>query len=62
MDELLEIAKENNKLLKEILEIMKEISSPEHIKQEDEKALAINILADIIVEILSDNMKKNEAN
>lgn len=57
MDELLEIAKENNKLLKDILAIMQEISSEEHIQREDMKALAINLLADILVEYKSDELK-----
>lgn len=57
MDELLEIVKENNRLLKEILEIMQEISSPEHIQREDMKALAINLVADLLVEYKSDQLK-----
>lgn len=62
MEELLKIAKENNQLLKEILSILKEITSPEHIRQADDKALAINILADIIVAILSKLLDEDEAN
>ena len=49
MDELLEIVKKNNRLLKEILAIMQEISSEEHIQREDMKALAINLVADLLV-------------
>ena len=57
MDELLEIAGENNRLLKEILAIMQEISSEEHIQREDMKALAINLVADLLVEYKSDQLR-----
>ena len=57
MDELLEIARENNRLLKEILAIMQEISSEEHIQREDTKALAINLVADLLVEYKSDQLR-----
>ena len=57
MDELLEIARENNRLLKEILAIMQEISSEEHIQREDMKALAINLVADLLVEYKSDQLR-----
>lgn len=57
MDELLEIARENNRLLKEILAIMQEISGEEHIQREDMKALAINLVADLLVEYKSDQLR-----
>ena len=57
MDELLEITKENNRLLKKILAIMQEISSEEHIQREDMKALAINLVADLLVEYNSNQLK-----
>lgn len=57
MDELLEIARENNRLLKEILAIMQEISSEEHIQREDMKSLAINLVADLLVEYKSDQLR-----
>lgn len=57
MDELLEIARENNRLLKEILAIMQEINSEEHIQREDMKALAINLVADLLVEYKSDQLR-----
>lgn len=55
---ILEKLEENNKLLKEILGILKEITSKEHIEKEDLKALAINLLADIMVEYKSDELKR----
>lgn len=58
MNELLELVRENNKMLKEILDIMREISSEEHIQKEDMKAFAINLLADIIVEYKSEELNK----
>lgn len=57
IDELLEIVKENNRLLKEILAIMQEISSEEHIQREDMKALAINLVADLLVEYKGDQLR-----
>lgn len=57
MDELLEIAKDNNRLLKEILKIMQEISSEEHIQREDMKALAINLIADLLVEYKGNQLR-----
>lgn len=57
MDELLEITKENNRLLKKILEIMQEISSEKHIQREDMKALAINLVADLLVEYKGNQLK-----
>ena len=57
MEELLEIARENNRLLHEIAAIMREISSPEHIQREDSKALAINLVADLLVEYRGDQLR-----
>ena len=58
MNELLELVRENNKMLKEILDIMREISSKEHIQKEDMKSFAINLLADIMVEYKSEELNK----
>ena len=58
MDELIQLVKENNEMLKEILTVMREISSEEHIQKEDMKALAINLLADIMVEYKSDELNR----
>lgn len=58
MEEAIRLLRENNEMLKEILGIMKEISSPEHIQKEDEKALAINLLADVIVEVFGDKLRE----
>lgn len=45
-------------MLKEILSILRWITSREHIEKEDLKALAINLLADIMVEYKSDELRK----
>lgn len=58
MDELLQLARESNEMLKEILDIMREISSEEHIQKEDMKSFAINLLADIMVEYKSEQIEK----
>lgn len=44
IDELLELVRENNSMLTKILSIMQEISSEEHIKNEDMKALLLIFL------------------
>lgn len=58
MDELLQLVRENNEMLKEILSIMRELSSEEHIQNEDMKAFAINLLADIMVEYKAEQIKQ----
>lgn len=58
MDELLQLVRENNEMLKEILGIMREISSEEHIQKEDMKAFAINLLADIMVEYKAEQVEQ----
>ena len=54
---ILEKLEENNKILKEIRDILREITSKEHIEKEDIKALAINLLADLMVEYKSDELR-----
>ena len=58
MDELLQLVRENNEILKEILSIMREISSEEYIQKEDMKAFAINLLADIMVEYKAEQVEQ----
>lgn len=58
MDKLLQLVRENNEMLKEILSIMREISSEEHIQKEDMKAFAINLLADIMVEYKAEQVEQ----
>lgn len=45
-------------MLKEILSILRWITSREHIEKEDLKAFAINLLADIMVEYKSDELSR----
>lgn len=45
-------------MLKEILNIMQELSSEEHIQKEDMRAFAINLLADIMVEYKSEQIEQ----
>lgn len=56
--EALELLKENNQILKEIHDILRRLTSKEHIEKEDLKAFAINLLADIMVEYKSDELHK----
>lgn len=58
MDELLQLTRKNNEMLKEILNIMQELSSEEHIQKEDMRAFAINLLADIMVEYKSEQIEQ----
>lgn len=55
---ILEKLEENNKILKEIRDILREITSKEHVEKEDLKAFAINLLADIMVEYKSDELSR----
>lgn len=52
------ILEENNRLLKEILEILKKITGKEYREQEDLKAFAINLLADIMVEYKAEQFEE----
>ena len=45
-------------MLKEIRDTLRWITSKEHIEKEDLKAFAINLLADIMVELKSDELNK----
>lgn len=56
--EALELLRENNQILKEIRDILRRLTSKEHIEKEDLKAFAINLLADIMVEYKSDELHK----
>ena len=56
--EELNLLKENNSILKEIRDILRRLTSKEHIEKEDLKAFAINLLADIMVEYKSDEFHK----
>lgn len=56
--EALELLRENNRMLKEILGILRRLTSKEHIESEDLKAFAINLLADIMVEYKSDELHR----
>lgn len=55
MDEMLELLKENNAMLKEILALLRKFDSEEYQSQEDMKQFAINVSADIFVELLENN-------
>lgn len=56
--EKLQLLRENNEMLKEILSILRRLTSKEHIEKEDLKAFAINLLADIMVEYKSNELSK----
>lgn len=56
--EELKLLRENNDILKEIRDILRRLTSKEHIEKEDLKAFAINLLADIMVEYKSDILHK----
>ncbi len=56
--EELRLLRENNEMLKEILSILRRLTSKEHIEKEDLKAFAINLLADIMVEYKSNELSK----
>lgn len=55
---MVEEIREIKEMLKEILNILRRLTSKEHIEKEDLKAFAINLLADIMVEYKSDEISK----
>lgn len=56
--DILSLLKDNNLMLKEILGILRHITSKENIEKEDLKSFAINLLADIMVEYKSDELSR----
>lgn len=55
-NEIIELLRENNKLLKEIKSLLlMQMCDTDYIAQQDNKALNINIIANIISEMLEDN-------
>ncbi len=54
-EKALALLKENNVMLKEILALLKMLSSEEYKSQEDMRQFCINVSADIFVELLENN-------
>lgn len=48
--EILSLLRENNKMLREILEYVRTMSNPKHIEDENAKEFAYNLIADLLVE------------
>lgn len=55
MNDLLALLIENNRLLKEIRDLLLFQNSQTYIEQQDMKAFSINVAADIFVEALENN-------
>lgn len=50
MDELLRLTRENNEMLKRIVEYIDKVESPQYKENEDMKNMLINLVADSIIE------------
>lgn len=58
-EEILSLLRENNKMLREILEYVRAVSSKSHIESENAKEFAYNVIADILVESMSQDTKSD---
>lgn len=56
-DQILAILKDNNEMLKEILSIMRRITSREHIQKGNNEALTINLLANMLLESFNNKIR-----
>ncbi len=50
MDELLELARENNTMLQKICAYVEKVDSAQHRDNEDMRNMAINLIADLLVD------------
>lgn len=57
MEEILQLLRENNLMLKEILSILREHTSPEFINKENEEDFYRNVLANIAAKKLENYIK-----
>lgn len=55
--EILVLLRENNKMLKEIVSYVRAVSNKEHIDNENAREFAYNVIADILVESMSQESK-----
>lgn len=56
-DEILAILKDNNEMLKEILSIMRRITSKKHIQKGNNEAFTINLLANMLLESFNNKIR-----
>lgn len=56
-NEILQLLRENNKILKEILAILKKNTDPEFIKKENDNDFFMNVIANIVAKKLEDKYK-----
>lgn len=58
-DEILQLLRENNAMLKEILAYVQKMQDPEYINSEWSREIAFNVIGNIIAENLSDSAEEN---
>lgn len=56
-EQALAILKENNEMLKEILSIMRRITSKKHIQKGNNEAFTINLLANMLLESINNKIR-----
>lgn len=59
MEELLELTRQNNAMLKRICDYLDRIESPQYRDSEDMRNMAINLTADSIIELLGNRRSDN---
>lgn len=57
MDEILRLLRENNAMLKEITSYIRKIQGQAYMQNEDMRAFAINVCADVFVEAMEEPEK-----
>lgn len=58
-DEILQLLRENNAMLKEILAYVQKMQDPEYVNSEWSREIAFNVIGDVIAENLSDSAEEN---
>lgn len=59
MDEIKELLKDNNRMLKRITAYLDKIESPSYKENEDVRNMAINLAADSIIEMIGNRRNNN---
>lgn len=58
-DEILQLLRENNAMLREILAYVQKMQDPEYVNSEWSREIAFNVIGNIIAENLSDSAEEN---
>lgn len=58
-DEILQLLRENNAMLKEILAYVRKMQDSEYVNSEWSREIAFNVIGDVIAENLSDSAEES---